>query len=1293
MREVTHEQTVSIDMARQMDSICQRFETEWLAGKRPWIEAFVLQAESVDRAPLLGELVRLEAGLRHDQGEAVAAEEYQARFPLDVETVSLALQEVLKLAVGGDRAGRYVLLEEIGRGGMGAVYRATDLQLRRRVAVKVLLPQHRDVPEAARRLEEESKICAGLQHPGVPPVHELGRLDDDRPFLAMKLVEGTTLAEKLDERPDPRHVLTHWLSVFEQICQTVAYAHTQGVIHRDLKPSNVMVGAFGEVQIMDWGLAKRVQKAEGGSQRLEGEAPRDECMAAKSDVQDPQFTRAGDLLGTPAYVSPEQAHGQIDTIDQRTDVFALGAILCKILTGEPVYVGQSTRELIEAARRADLSGAMRRVRECGASDELIELCLNCLAPRPEQRPQDALQVCRRMSAHLEGVAERLQQAVLTQARAEVEQLARRRRQRLWMGSISVVLVLLAAIAAGSLLAAAHFRRMEIEQHALAGSNASLAQENTIKRSEAEAALAQAEQSDRQSRQTLADMYRASGELDEDQHRMQLAALWFCETARLAKGYDERRQRLNGVRALNAMKMCPQPIGMLDLATDYPDRLIFHPSNRWLVIKPKHGTAADALWNLDSGELHHFSAELGEVTALAWNPDGDRLAVGTRDGRVQVLDFPSLDMIALVDLGLPQRMMIRDLEYSSSGSRLAAVVKQQVFVTAESDLSASPSAVVESASIHGVAFSPDNQHLITLGDDKLCRVYSLTSLNSPPREIPHMADENLDWRICRPVFDVRGRLITIADKICWTDLATGAQQQTAFPSSHLTFQVIDLPQRDAICVMHHHGAFLCRPDAPAEQIESRSILSGVVRPTTQTLILGGAAPELKQLPPGEDQLRSYPIFTSDRVRTMALSGDGQFLATSDYSNRIIVWKLPATTPFHDTIPAGASDSCGWPRSDSRRVLIRRTHENAQVYLLEDGSRHGPPLVPDGTLIEAAWSADEQSAITLARRDGASPAALIDVWDWRTSQRRQATSVIPVEPSAASLRGIERLSNLAIRPAGDYIAYVARDGRVIVVNLSDPQQWHATVEHDYDSVFARADFDGLILSANQPQLSLRRMDWLEPQVRGTVETSNISGSSFSPDGKMIALSLDNSVMLVDAGTLRPICDPLPHPSWAYVVAMSDNGQFIATTCNDGYVRVWDTQTQELTCPTIRNGSRQLALTPDGGLLIAPAYDDTCRVIDTRTGFRICPQFPLSSHAGLTPRGNHPTRVSPDGRYVVSGGTENICIIDLDRVLPDEPADLERCLMWCELVSGHRFQQSKPVVLTPQQRLERWQAWLAF
>ncbi len=153
-------------------------------------------------------------------------------------------------------ADRYELGEEIAHGGMGVVYRATDTTFGREVAVKVLQEKYGLASEVGRRFADEARITGQLQHPAIPPVHGLGTLADGRPFLAMKLIRGRNLDELLAERPDPAHERGRFVAVFEKICEAVAYAHAHKVLHRDLKPANIMVGNYGEVQVMDWGLAK-----------------------------------------------------------------------------------------------------------------------------------------------------------------------------------------------------------------------------------------------------------------------------------------------------------------------------------------------------------------------------------------------------------------------------------------------------------------------------------------------------------------------------------------------------------------------------------------------------------------------------------------------------------------------------------------------------------------------------------------------------------------------------------------------------------------------------------------------------------------------------------------------------------------------------------------------------------------------------------------------------------------------------------------------------------------------------
>ncbi len=263
-------------------------------------------------------------------------------------------------------AGRFQLGEELARGGMGVVYRARDDSLGRDVAVKVLHERYLVDSLVGQRFLDEARITAQLQHPCIPPVFEVGRLSDNRPYLAMKLIKGRTLEELLKERPEPASDRGHFLAVFQQACQAVGYAHSKHILHRDLKPANVMVGAFGEVQVMDWGLAKLLG-ADGWASNEPAAGTETTCGTVIQTAREPDSaTLAGTMLGTPAFMAPEQAGGELNRIDERTDVFGLGAILFVILTGQPPYAGKSGEDVRLMAIRGTLAEAHARLEQCGA---------------------------------------------------------------------------------------------------------------------------------------------------------------------------------------------------------------------------------------------------------------------------------------------------------------------------------------------------------------------------------------------------------------------------------------------------------------------------------------------------------------------------------------------------------------------------------------------------------------------------------------------------------------------------------------------------------------------------------------------------------------------------------------------------------------------------------------------------------------------------------------------------------------------------------------------------------------
>ncbi|MHC4452726.1 MAG: serine/threonine-protein kinase, partial [Planctomycetota bacterium] len=346
------------------------------------------------------------------------------------------------------RTGRYEILGELASGGVGQILKGRDIDLGRDVALKVLRDKHVDNPELMRRLVEEAQIAGQLNHPGIVPVYELGLQKDRRPFFAMKLIKGRTLAEVLGERgagaPDRRR----YLQVFEQVCRAVAYAHARGVVHRDLKPSNVMVGSFGEVQVVDWGFAKVLPRGGIADERRpkQPELTLIETLRSEHEGTD---SVAGSIMGTPAYMSPEQALGHVDQLDERSDVFSLGAMLCEFLTGEPPYTSEN---VIDDAAQARLDDAKERLDACDADPDLVDLACFCLRPLRSERPRHAGVVADALAKYLTSVDKRTHRAELTaaEARAEAERVRESvaRQRRAHRQSVFLVAWILLAMLAG-----------------------------------------------------------------------------------------------------------------------------------------------------------------------------------------------------------------------------------------------------------------------------------------------------------------------------------------------------------------------------------------------------------------------------------------------------------------------------------------------------------------------------------------------------------------------------------------------------------------------------------------------------------------------------------------------------------------------------------------------------------------------------------------------------------------------------------------------------------------------------
>jgi serine/threonine-protein kinase len=476
-----------LSLDQLVDQFCSPFEAALNSGRTPRIEDHLAAAVGADRAAVLQELVLLEVHHRRRRGESPQASEYLTRFPeLDPGWLAKVLASSDSGSSGNlheqatepyplpclsqsfqpdlnttGAAERYTVTRLHAKGGIGQVWLARDVILGREVALKELQPEYAGHPEAWARFLAEAKVTGQLEHPGVVPVYELSqRPENKQPFYAMRFVRGRTLSEACKSFHQKRRAsqagpldLIALLNAFVAVCQSVAYAHSRGVIHRDLKGGNVVLGEFGEAIVLDWGLAKVV--GEGSQPDGEPNAVTPPATLPPVSLHDTgrrHDTVQGQVLGTPAYMSPEQAAGRTDEIDERSDVYGLGTLLYEILTGQAPFLGADSHEVLQKV--IEEPPLPPRAADATTPPALEAICLKALAKRPADRYPSAADLAKDVQRYL---ADEPVAAYRDPLGARLGRWARRHRTLVTSTAATLFVALSGSMLAASLLSAANQR--------------------------------------------------------------------------------------------------------------------------------------------------------------------------------------------------------------------------------------------------------------------------------------------------------------------------------------------------------------------------------------------------------------------------------------------------------------------------------------------------------------------------------------------------------------------------------------------------------------------------------------------------------------------------------------------------------------------------------------------------------------------------------------------------------------------------------------------------------------------